>query len=39
MNMLYDVIRNNIDIIEVPIKTIYENNNKLRILKLLEILY
>lgn len=28
MNMLYDVIKNNIKIIEVPIKTIYENNNK-----------
>lgn len=28
MNMLYDVIKNNINIIEVPIKTIYENNNK-----------
>ncbi len=28
MNMLYDVIKNNIKIIEVPIKTIYENNNR-----------
>ncbi len=28
MNMLYDTIRNNIKIIEVPIRTIYENNNK-----------
>lgn len=28
MNMLYDAIRNNIKIIEVPIRTIYENNNK-----------
>lgn len=28
MNMLYGAIKNNIKIIEVPIKTIYENNNK-----------
>jgi len=28
MNMLYDVVKNKIKIVEVPIQTIYENNNK-----------